>query len=146
MVILENIDIDKVSNRFKFGISNRATTRSGRLSNAESGWNLGALTQFGQAHFVLFFIQIHTNTRNNLHKYNLDSCEKGEDKTFQTHRHTLNGVSLYSYITIILIKFCKSRTIIRRSRSQVVCKPQHPDTCSKKQLCLLFFLNFFANK
>ena len=45
--ILQNIDIDKISNRFKFGISNRATTRSGRLSNAESGWNLGALTQFG---------------------------------------------------------------------------------------------------
>ena len=26
MVILENIDIDKISNRFKFGISNRASS------------------------------------------------------------------------------------------------------------------------
>ena len=25
--ILQNIDIDKISNRFKFGISNRATSR-----------------------------------------------------------------------------------------------------------------------
>ena len=33
MVILENIDINKISNRFKFGISNRAKPQSLRLSD-----------------------------------------------------------------------------------------------------------------
>ena len=31
--ILQNIDIDKISNQFKFGISNRARAREFRLSN-----------------------------------------------------------------------------------------------------------------
>ena len=57
--ILQNIDIDKISNRFKFGISNRATTRSGRLSNAESRWDLGGLNTFWLGTFCFVF---HTNT------------------------------------------------------------------------------------
>ena len=34
--ILQNIDIDKISNRFKFGISNRATQQPPRLSQSSS--------------------------------------------------------------------------------------------------------------
>ena len=34
--ILQNIDIDKISNRFKFGISNRASSSSSLLQNEHS--------------------------------------------------------------------------------------------------------------
>ena len=34
--ILPNIDIDKISNRFKFGISNRARSGGGCLGNSDN--------------------------------------------------------------------------------------------------------------
>ena len=33
--ILQNIDIDKISNRFKFGISNRATSQTFSITNSD---------------------------------------------------------------------------------------------------------------
>ena len=51
--ILQNIDIDKITNRFKFGISSRATWESRSLGVSES-IHLGVL-EFGRLECINLF-------------------------------------------------------------------------------------------